>query len=374
MAASVVNSTSGRGNGSGPFVSGAFDSTSGNALLVQIREAGGQGNTQAPTDNVVGSPNVYTLIALQTDTNAAQMRLYRCDSIVGRTGMVISIAYPGGSGDSSFGVVEIAGSTGYSSALSAIGANGAQPWTRSSGTPLAVGDLAIAAMTDSGGLQTITFAAPFTKLAATEENDGGSYWPGSMAEATSAGTGALAASVTSTAGIQAALGVLIYPASTGGGTSPTTATPAAGEATVSGTARSLATTAATPAAGSAAVSASARSAVRVDAVPAAGVALVSATTPQSESGAAVWSYVLSNGKSAGQNLVEINAVLTGPIEGDIDMAGAIRVLLAVAAGKTSIVTGAPGTATVEFRAVDDSETRVVADMVGSERVDVTITP
>jgi len=57
---------------------------------------------------------------------------------------------------------------------------------------------------------------------------------------------------------------------------------------------------------------------------------------------------------------------TGYSYGDL-----LRILAAVAAGKTSIVDLGGGNATVTFRDLNDSKDRVVADMVGSERDAVT---
>jgi len=51
---------------------------------------------------------------------------------------------------------------------------------------------------------------------------------------------------------------------------------------------------------------------------------------------------------------------------------AVRILLAVAAGKTTIINLGGGNAIVRFRDVNDTTNRVVADMVGSERSDVTL--
>lgn len=107
------------------------------------------------------------------------------------------------------------------------------------------------------------------------------------------------------------------------------------------------------------------------------------TAPAGASAAAVWAYVLSNGKSAGQNVVEINAGITAllarncfdeQIQGSFTAADVLRILAAVAAGKTSITALGGNAATVAFRAIDDSGTTVEADMQGSERVDVTLTP
>lgn len=99
--------------------------------------------------------------------------------------------------------------------------------------------------------------------------------------------------------------------------------------------------------------------------------------------AAVWSFVMSNGKTAHENVVDIHAMLAAaaevptlatPIEGAYSSIDLIKVISAVMAGKTSIDSSTPGSATVEFRDVNDTVVRVSADMVGSERVDVNITP
>lgn len=101
------------------------------------------------------------------------------------------------------------------------------------------------------------------------------------------------------------------------------------------------------------------------------------------SAADVWAYVLSNGKSAGQNLVETLAgielllarnCLDEQVQGAYTAADALRILLAVAAGKTTITSLGGGAATVEFQAVDDSGVVVSATMDGSERTAVTLSP
>jgi hypothetical protein len=51
----------------------------------------------------------------------------------------------------------------------------------------------------------------------------------------------------------------------------------------------------------------------------------------------------------------------------------MQILVAVAAGKTIITDLGGGNATVEFRNLQDTLSRVTADMVGSERDNVTIT-
>lgn len=107
------------------------------------------------------------------------------------------------------------------------------------------------------------------------------------------------------------------------------------------------------------------------------------TAPAGASAAAVWAYVLSNGKSAGQNLVEVNAGIEAllarncfdeQIQGSYTAADVLRILAAVAAGKTLITALGGGAATVAFSAIDDSVTTVEASMQGSERVAVTLTP
>lgn len=92
------------------------------------------------------------------------------------------------------------------------------------------------------------------------------------------------------------------------------------------------------------------------------------------SAAQVWAYVLPNGFSAGEMLMDIHTALTGAIEGAFTMPDLIRIIAAVQAGKSSITAFGGGAAHVEFRAVDDSEVRVAAEMAGSERTDVTLTP
>lgn len=82
--------------------------------------------------------------------------------------------------------------------------------------------------------------------------------------------------------------------------------------------------------------------------------------PSGASAAQVWAYVLPNGKSAAQNLTEINA--------------AMRVLLAVAAGRTEITALGGGAAEVIFREMLGTDIVVRANMQGSERTDVEIDP
>jgi hypothetical protein len=60
------------------------------------------------------------------------------------------------------------------------------------------------------------------------------------------------------------------------------------------------------------------------------------------------------------------------LEGSYTAQDLMRILVAVAAGKTNIVDLGGGAATVEFRNLLDSLNRVSADMTGSERTDVTL--
>jgi len=61
------------------------------------------------------------------------------------------------------------------------------------------------------------------------------------------------------------------------------------------------------------------------------------------------------------------AMLEASIETGFSLEQIIRLLVAVSAGRSSIVPGAPGEATVAFRDVADTKDRVSADMIGGER-------
>lgn len=65
------------------------------------------------------------------------------------------------------------------------------------------------------------------------------------------------------------------------------------------------------------------------------------------------------------------AVLEAKVEGNYSLKDALRLLLAVAAGKTDITDLGGGNATVKFRDVNDTKDRVTASMTGSERTSVT---
>lgn len=59
------------------------------------------------------------------------------------------------------------------------------------------------------------------------------------------------------------------------------------------------------------------------------------------------------------------------IEGSYTATEVLRLLLAVASGKTTITDNGNGTAVVRFRDLDDTKNRIVADMTGSVRTTVT---
>jgi hypothetical protein len=65
---------------------------------------------------------------------------------------------------------------------------------------------------------------------------------------------------------------------------------------------------------------------------------------------------------------------TEVIESGYTATEVLRILLAVAAGKTDIVDTGSGTATVTFRDVNDTKNRVSAEMTGSERTTITLNP
>lgn len=62
------------------------------------------------------------------------------------------------------------------------------------------------------------------------------------------------------------------------------------------------------------------------------------------------------------------------IEGSYSAKEVLRILSAIAAGKTTIVDLGSGQATVTFRDINDTKNRVVADMMDSERDVVTLDP
>lgn len=98
----------------------------------------------------------------------------------------------------------------------------------------------------------------------------------------------------------------------------------------------------------------------------------SGVQPPGATAAQIWAYVLPNGKSAGQNLAEINNIVTGPIDGVVGLKQALQILLAIAVGETTINKLGGGNAIVTFTGAAVDTVRVEADMVGSVRADVQI--
>ena len=82
--------------------------------------------------------------------------------------------------------------------------------------------------------------------------------------------------------------------------------------------------------------------------------------------------LISDVNSAAYKLNNLGDPFTANIEGPLDARDAIRVLLAIAAGKTTIINNGGGLAQVKFRDTTDSVDRVVADMNNSERTNLTI--
>ena len=66
------------------------------------------------------------------------------------------------------------------------------------------------------------------------------------------------------------------------------------------------------------------------------------------------------------------AVVNHPVEGAFTVANILSIVGAVQAGQTTIESSAPGSARVEFQALSGGETRVAAEMTGSERTAVTL--
>lgn len=84
--------------------------------------------------------------------------------------------------------------------------------------------------------------------------------------------------------------------------------------------------------------------------------------------------LISDVNSAAYKLNNLGDPFTANIEGPLDARDAIRVLLAIAAGKTTIINNGGGLAQVKFRDTTDTIDRVVVDMNKSNRTNVIITP
>ena len=223
MVAAVVNAVGGHGNGAGPFASAPFNSTNGNTLVVAIREQAGQGGTSIPFDNVAGSPNTYALIAIQDDgVGSSQIRAYRAENIVGRTGHIVSVGYST-SGDPSFGVIEAGGvdAASYDAGTLGQGQKGGQPWNTIPSGTLVAGSLVVSLIGNGGGVQVYSVAAPFTKD--VEDGDGGSYWTGAIGTAVAPSTTPMTPNWTSTGGTQGAMMVFALKPSSGPAPYPLTA-------------------------------------------------------------------------------------------------------------------------------------------------------
>ncbi len=94
--------------------------------------------------------------------------------------------------------------------------------------------------------------------------------------------------------------------------------------------------------------------------------------------AAVWNSIAANFNNTGTMGEKLNDAgsasnpWTEVLEGSYTAADMLRLLTAIAAGKTTIVDLGGGLATVTFRDINDTVDRVVADMTNSERTDVTL--
>jgi hypothetical protein len=92
--------------------------------------------------------------------------------------------------------------------------------------------------------------------------------------------------------------------------------------------------------------------------------------------ASLWNSLASQYNETGSfgNLINNLGAGANPwaslIEGSYTAEDILKILLSVAAGKTTITPGTGGTATVVFRDVNDNENRVIATMKGSKRTGV----
>jgi hypothetical protein len=113
----------------------------------------------------------------------------------------------------------------------------------------------------------------------------------------------------------------------------------------------------------------------------AGLALSGASAPSAAAVAdAVWDEAIAGhlGDGSTGNALN-NATAAGNpwesvAEGAFTYGDLVRVIAGTQAGKTDIAAGGGGTATVTFRNITDSGDILVANMVGSERQGVTVTP
>jgi hypothetical protein len=99
-----------------------------------------------------------------------------------------------------------------------------------------------------------------------------------------------------------------------------------------------------------------------------------------ENADAVWDELIADHLDAGSTGNSLNGATAAGnpweaiIEGSYTAEDILRVLAAVAAGKTTIVPGSGETAAVTFRDISDASDLVEASMDGSERVAMSINP
>jgi hypothetical protein len=97
-------------------------------------------------------------------------------------------------------------------------------------------------------------------------------------------------------------------------------------------------------------------------------------------GQAVWSALAASNNdpdTMGEKLNDAGSAAnpwTEVIESGYTAEDVLRILFAVAAGKTTITDLGGGNATVAFRDQADTKNRILADMTGSERTDITLDP
>ena len=84
--------------------------------------------------------------------------------------------------------------------------------------------------------------------------------------------------------------------------------------------------------------------------------------------------VLVDTEGSGGGVIDPEAVWQHALEGSLSAEDALRLMLAVLAGRTRITSTGEGQAQVAFRDTLDTKDRLTADMVESERVNVTLDP
>jgi hypothetical protein len=95
-------------------------------------------------------------------------------------------------------------------------------------------------------------------------------------------------------------------------------------------------------------------------------------------GSAIWNAIASEFNNSGSMGELINNVgaganpWTAPIDGTITAEEAMKILLSVLAGKTTITKGANNTAVVRFRDINDTRDGVTVNMTGSERKSISL--